>query len=374
MEIKKLTSLAGDVFKQSVGVSIDIAGNTVCGPVAWPYVKRILSPVLDELKKKYPDYFPSDGGDELFSSAEQAEKIADALSNNIKLQKMLNDGFENLKSGQDEIINVLIKQGEVLEDINLTVDHIKDTSSNSLKIIEEQSREIKEIKAILKPKIQKELSVPEIIDEVKNLHYDAERWKSNSITNTAQRRLNEARGLIADGFKQEPTNADLIALGGYIEKTQSQINRSQGNYEVAISDFEKATKYFDAALKLDQSNLSALNGMVGVYLYLHDYGRAIKLGKLVTRNPDYGAAYWDLMTAIEGKIEQKGLMRAFRNNIKLEKEDLGLLVDLRDTYRRLEYLMPKQPLVFNTAEQDEVHRKLQVLERNLRNYNATNEP
>lgn len=78
--------------------------------------------------------------------------------------------------------------------------------------------------------------------------------------------------------------------------------------------------------------------------------------------------------AIEGKIGQKGFMRAFKNNMKLESEDFNLLVDLKNTYQRLEYLMPKQPLVFNTAQQDEVHRKLQVLERNLRIYNSNNGP
>lgn len=370
MKTDKLTSLSKKILIQAVGVSLDAAGISVCGP-AWPYVKRILNPVVDELKSKYPKLFPDDG-EGLFSTDEQAEKVAEALSKNIEFQNMLDKEFENLKEGQEEITKLLIQQGETLQDINKFLDKTSQTSSESLERMKNIEIRLDQVyKAILQPKATKELTIDEIENEVSNLQYDALRWISVEQNNTAKRCLDEAREIIADGFIQEPLNPDLIALRGYIEKTQSQINNCEGNYETAISDFDEATKYFDAALKLDPTNISALNGMVDVYIYLKDYDRAIKLGKTITKeNPDYGAAYWDLMIAIEAKMEHDNILQALQNDARISKKDLLLLQELKTTYQILEKLMknPEQSMVFSTTDQNHVHQKLKILGQKLKSH------
>lgn len=364
-----LTSLSKKILFQAVGVSLDVAGASVCGPT-WPLVKKLLSPVVDEIKERYPNLFPEDG-EELFSNEEQAEKVAEALSKNVEFQNMLTKNFENLQEGQDEIIKLLIKQGENLQNINKFVEQTSETSTESLKRIKNIEIRLDQVyKAILQPKAINTLTMSEIQNEVSNLQYDALRWNSVKQNSTARRRLDEAREIIADGFIQEPLNPDLIARRGYIEKTQSQINNSEGNYETAISDFNEATKYFDAALKLDPTNISALNGMVDVYIYLEEYDKAIKVGKKVTKeNPDYGAAYWDLMIALEGKIEQDKILQSLQNKDKLSQNDFDLLQELKSTYITIIDLMeaPEQSIVFSTTDQNYIYQKLKNLKRELTN-------
>jgi len=183
------------------------------------------------------------------------------------------------------------------------------------------------------------LSVRQIEQEVQHLQADAMNWVSqgNGLI-SAQRRLADARRLITEGIKQAPNNADLLAMLGYIEKTQWQVSERTGDTERANESLALQVRYFRAALEIEPSNTSALNGQVNLYLENGDYERAAALGRLVTTmHPGYTAAFWDLGIALNQKLKRDGL-------------SLTLIEELADVYETLERLIPLEQSGFTPKD------------------------
>lgn len=173
---------------------------------------------------------------------------------------------------------------------------------------------------------QRLLTLPEIRVEVKTLHEDAARWTHIRLP-TAQRRLDEAKAVIADGLKLAPKSAYLIVLQGYIELTQSNISSRVGNPQAATAALEAAAEYFATALRLNPSSASAINGMAWIYLLTKLYDSAINYSKIAIRqDPNYSSPYWTLTHALEGKMRQFG-------------PDLSSLTELMVNYKQLENLL-----------------------------------
>jgi tetratricopeptide (TPR) repeat protein len=124
----------------------------------------------------------------------------------------------------------------------------------------------------------------------------------------------------------------------------------QGDHENYIVSLEKAAKCFATVLKSDPTNVGALNGMANVYVFHRDYDRAIELGTLATKSaPEYGAAFWDLAIALEGKIKDVGPQKPLVNHLKA-------------VYRQLELLMPQQPAAFTASDLAYVRKRLRNLQ------------
>lgn len=184
------------------------------------------------------------------------------------------------------------------------------------------------------------LSIAEIELEAQHLQADAMNWigQPDGLA-SAQRRLLEARRLVAvDGLQQEPGNASLLTLLGYIEKTQWQVSDAQGDTARAQEGFAQATRYFNAARAIEPGNLGALNGQANLFIATRDFDRAVEIGRYVTAlAPSYGAAFWDLGIALNGKLERDG-------------PDAALLDELADVYEALVELIPVQPGGFTPAD------------------------
>ena len=339
-----MVSVAQKIIRNSAGVGLDVTGNAICGPT-WPFFKRVLSPVVEELEKKHP---------QMFLSVEEAKKSADTILENAKFAEMISSGFDyefkKLEKGQDEILAVLMRQGKNLQKISEVIDQMDKTSALEFDKLHIKLDQITE--ALLQTPVQTKLSVQEIYEEVNDLQSDAMKWIQGRKPRTAQRRLVEARALIADGIKREPKDPDIIALRGFIEKTQIQISGLEGDQDAAFLALDDAAKYFGAALKLEPNNISALNGMVNIFLFVKAYDSAANLGRYLVRvAPTYEAALWDFAIALEQKD-------------KHGKRDPELIQELVDTYNKLKLLIPSQ-VGFTAGDLDYVQRRINELETSV---------
>jgi len=327
---QRLLTLTKKVLINAVGYSLDYGGNIVCGPT-WPLFKQILEPVVSEIKKDFP---------QVFASGQEAEKAAIALSENDELIEMLSSKFDSLWAGQQEIMTTLMRQGGTLDDIKDTVDKASRTQLSRLEHLEIKLDKV--LLDLLAIPSSPELSLEDIKSQAPALQEDAERWLSSGKLDVAQARLIEARRLIRIGIDKNHNDTFLIALRGYVEKTQSNIYSAENELDSAIAAFDEAIKYFASALKIDPKEANALNGMVDVYIYVQDYDRAIELGRAVVKeNPEYIYAIWDLTLAIREKLKQSG-------------DKSKLMQELADLYLRLLYLIPAKPNLFSPGQFKEI--------------------
>ena len=123
-----LLAVTKKVLWEAAKIGIDEAGNRVVGPTAWRYLKRVVNPVYDELQRRYPR-IKLKGTAEAKVAAQNA--IAE-LEKDINLQKMLNDGFADLKEGQSAIILELNRMNKVFNSFDETLETIMDTEEKIL--------------------------------------------------------------------------------------------------------------------------------------------------------------------------------------------------------------------------------------------------
>jgi tetratricopeptide (TPR) repeat protein len=335
--------VAKKVLRGAAEVGLDAAGLAVCGPM-WPFFKKVLTPVVEELEKRYP---------KLFLVPEEADKAVAALEEDKGLLEALDSKFDQefaaLHEGQKEIVSFLVGLEETVVDISNTVKGIdQKIDAVDFKAIEIKIDEIYRI--IQRPPVEPSLSIEEIDQEVRALQTDAMRWVKARVPSSARRRLVEARKLIALGIEQDRRNANLIALRGYLEKTESQVHELEGRHQAAISDIGNAADYFGAALKLDPYNIAALNGMANVALVARDYDTAIALGRIVTgKAPGFAAGAWDLALAIEQKMERDG-------------QTQELVGELKGIYQHLVQLLPMRGSGFGPDDLHRVQSRLKQLE------------
>jgi len=352
---ESLLALTKKIIRGAVGVGIDEAGARICGPTAWKYVKKALSPVITELEHRFP---------KVFLLPEEAKKAEATLSSDNVFVKMLNKGFANLKSGQKEILAILAQQNETLSLIGKNVDdgfaQLGKEIGTLKEVLEYVTGKLNKLdinvdtfitsKGVQLPSYAQGLTPDQIYNQAFTYQSDAQRWVEAGEADAASERLANARPLVEAGLKRYPKNAFLLVSLGYIEKTQAQAALLQRDYEEYVYRLQKAAKCFAAVLRDDPSNVGALNGMANVYYYQRDYDRAIDLGSLaVDSAPEYGAASWDLAISLEAKLKECGSNQSLINKLKM-------------IYRHLETLMPQQPQMFSANDLSNVHRRLKALQ------------
>jgi tetratricopeptide (TPR) repeat protein len=331
MSSKRLLSVAKDIIRQAATIGLDEAGTRICGPTAWGYFKKILAPVVDRLKHQYPKLF-------LVGEEEAAKKAVDALSKDRELQALLLDGFSKLDRGQKDITALLARQDKTLKGLGNRIDQgFKEAAKRGEINVNVILQKLDKLELQLKgagafaavPSNLSELPISKISNRAWGNLKESLDWIASRDAEKASLRISQARGLLDAGLKREPKNSVLLTLMGYTEKNQVQVSLIQGDQDTAVTALAEASKYFAQALKYNPSDVGALNGMANVYLFAHDYDRAIKLGELIIQiEPNYAEAAWDLSIAIEQRLKEVGHQSA-------------LIDKLISVYQRLEVLMPK---------------------------------
>lgn len=352
MSSNNLLALAKKIIRKAGEIGLEEAGNRICGPTAWTYVKKIISPIVTELEKRYP---------KLLFVPEEANKAAETLLKDSDLQNMLQSSFEKLESGQDVILAALSRQNETLVQIGEVInigfrkagekhDAAYDMISRDLRALKLEIAGLRDIPRKYIPSVS-DISISEIYSRANSLQWDAIKWVVARDLKTAAQRLEEARAILKNGIQREPNNTNLFVVFGYVEKTQAQIAQLNGDHEMYVSCLAEAAKYFGEVLTHDPMNVGALNGMANIYISSQDYDRAIQLGTLALHSsPRYGAAAWDLAIALEKKIDEVG-----------PKSEL--IDKLKKVYRQLQELMPQQPQAFTASQLAHVQKRLKILEQ-----------
>lgn len=333
MASQSLIALTKSILRQAAEVGIEEAGTRICGSM-WPTVKKMLTPVVDALQKRYPKLFLA-GTDEAKKAAEAA---SNDLSNDAGLQKMLSDSFSKLEEGQAEILDVLSRNSETLKQIGESIDRgfkeAEEKNAGWRDAIMQQLQQLQiKIAAANAPAAPPApgLSTQQIFYQANIYQQQAMNYLASRDVDSATESLNQARTLAEQGLMQDPGNADMLATLGYIEKSQAQVCSDKGNADAASIFLDEAAKYFTHALQRDPANVSALNGMANVYAFTHDYDRAIKLGRTLFESaPDYSFATFDLTLVLEEKIKEPN-------------PDPALIELLRSAYERLVEQIPQNP-------------------------------
>lgn len=355
MRSSALVSLAKKIIRGAVGTGLEEAGSRICGATAWKFTKKVLSPVVSELEKKFP---------KMFLVPEEAEKAAEDLSADQQLQDLLEEGFSELEAGQEEILAAIARQNDTLQAIGTSVDEGFRKAGDKIDRAHEQlAKEIETIKlrldllidsgekAPLPPDDSARLSPEQISDQAYAYQADAIRWVVAGDAATAGQRLAQGRALVEGALQFHPGNSDLFVALGYVEKTEAQAAQLRRDHVGYVSGLEKAAVCFASVLKQKPRDVGALNGMANVYYYHLDYQRAIELGTLAVNSvPEYGAAWWDLALSYEGKISEVGPHEV-------------LLGELERIYITLEMIMPEQPAVFTAADLAYVQKKIKSIAR-----------
>lgn len=330
------------VVRKGIGFGLDAGGSAACGPL-WPFFKEIVTPVVEELENRFP---------KLFLVSDEAEKAIDLMAGDSSLQQDLIAGFDQKfaaqTTGQQDILAFLAGLEETIIDTANTVRRIDERTGQ----IDFRSLAVKvdEMHAVMTQSIPEvHLSVQEIKQEGQALQADAMRWIENRSPRTAHIRIEEAKKLLAEGIRQSPNDAYLYSLRGYLEKTQSQAHSLEGRHQDAVVDIANAARFFSAALKIDPSDVSALNGMQNVFLFVRKYDEAVALGRIVFQtSPNLGSGAWDFSIALEKKMVQDGETPILRE-------------ELTDTYKQLLSIMSQPASGFSSSHMTHVQNRLQEL-------------
>ena len=147
MASKQILSVAKKIIRKAAEVGLDQAGSLIM-PTAWPFFKKILMPVVEELERRYPKMFLV--GDE--KAIIDSEKAIKALSKDSKLKKLLDEGFANLEHGQEQILDELDQIDEKLREIGGSIDRISEMTEDGfnqvLQALKEQRSEDASLEAI----------------------------------------------------------------------------------------------------------------------------------------------------------------------------------------------------------------------------------
>ena len=125
-------SVAKQIIRAAAGLGLEEAGTRIMGS-AWAPFKAMMTPVYSELEKRYPKFFLLDvpKGSTPSDDAKRAAELAVAdLDKDPMLQKMLQDGFNNLADGQYEIKSQISKMELRLEALNMSIDDLATSSDD----------------------------------------------------------------------------------------------------------------------------------------------------------------------------------------------------------------------------------------------------
>jgi tetratricopeptide (TPR) repeat protein len=324
-----------------------------------------MTPVFKQLQAKYP---------RMFGSPSEAQKAAQALAADAHLVALLHEEFDKnfreLKEGEDVILTVLAQQNEKLQEIAEIGVSVQETTVEGFKQLPIDIKQaIKE--ALQEHPIRQPLSLPEIDIQISNLLLDAGRWLYADNAPTAQRRLDEAGALIAEGLNKGGDRIRFFEIKGYLEKLQYKVNVLARNPEAALAALNDAAEYFAAALKLDPSNAGSLNGLGGVYYEMHQYDAAITFAELsIEESTKKGFEYPSAFTLVRDSILGK-MQLASGHDFTVERlkqfaaEDRSSAEKLKDILEKLVIIVPKHPEEFTLIEHEVCKKQLMLVRRAL---------
>lgn len=134
---QKIVDTASDVIIGGVKFGLDEAGSRLLGPTAWNGFKRVISPVIRRLQKRFPGLSFDSPGDKV--AVDAANEAVQYLKQDKELQKILVDNFTKLAEGQQDILAGINRLERVTEKTLKDVGDIKKT-------VEEIREELKEAK------------------------------------------------------------------------------------------------------------------------------------------------------------------------------------------------------------------------------------
>jgi len=341
------------VVRGAVEFGIDDAGARVAG-AGWPLIKKAAAPVLDELQKRYPALFLLPGPD----SKKAAENALHDLNTDPALGKQLetlSQQIESLGLKQDTILKSVMEQNDTLRGIGAVIKRVAESQAllaeslrSGIQNLELRLDDLHAQAAQAPAEPEKQLSLREIYRRANGYQSEAMRYLDAGDVATAAERVKDGKALALSGFRRQPGDAGMLVTLGYLEKTNAQISWQTGGGDAA-GQLGAASRYFAKALEADPEDVGAMNGLADTYIFARDYDRAIELGEWVlAKEPQYGAAAWDLAIALEGKIAEAG-------------HDPKYLAKLESTYERLKALIPTQPLQFGPDQLAYVEQRLQEL-------------
>lgn len=334
MTSTSLISVAKKILRKAVAVGIEEAGTRICGASGWGVVQKVISPVVEELERRFP---------KLLLVPEELDKAEAALAEDELFENLVQEELALLKEGHTEIMAVLARHDEKLQSYrDLIIRAVKEADKKNRERHTQVMAEFGTVKtgisdlthALSVDRKKAYLSMDEIYKQANGHQADAMNWISAHDADAAAQRLSTARDLASDGLAREPENPKMMVTLGFIEKSEAQVCILRNNPQEATRRLALASDYFGESLKIDPKNKDALNGMANVFYYSRDYDTAVEYGlTVIAADPTHATALLDLSLSLEGKISITGP----------EPKWTRLLVSV---YRRLEKQMPLYPQIF----------------------------
>lgn len=309
--------LAKQIIRRAAEVGLDEAGTRLAGS-AWPAVKKILAPVVGELDRRFPALMLADKD----AAAKAADQAVQALDQDRALQEMLGASFAQLTVGQQAILDQLASNGAKLDDIGAAVTR----GAGDLASIQAQLQKLQLSFDLSRASDDPSagLTLDQVLRRLDAANNSAFAQLDADDADGAAATLAEARELAESALRRWASDADVAVALGYIEKTQSEVDRAD-HPDRSLAALSKAATYFaqGTASSSPSAQLGGLNGMANVYMLHGDYDVALQIGDLLFRTaPYYGFAIYDYALALEAKRGRDG-------------DDAALLRTLADVYASL---------------------------------------
>ncbi len=346
-------NIAKNVLRKAVGLGVEEAGVRVCGKTGWNAIKTVVSPVIEELERRYPG---------LMLMPEKMEQAEQDLNTDTTLEDIVQERLGAIETGQKEILTVLFRNEETLSSyrtlfFNAFAEANKRAEERH-KILLNELHKFKtdvgdDIRAIGKKPpviVEPRPTLYGLLEQSSGYQSDAMTWLTAGQPFAAAERLTIARTLAMGGLVKMGQSTELLSMMGYIEKTQAQVCFAENNIDEATHHLADAARYFNEALKLKPEDLSSLNGIANIYQFGGDYDAAIEIGRTIKSvNASYGAAVWDLGLALEKKLQTFETM---------DNQAMPLLNEAIEVDESLLKIMPQQPSSFRSSDLNYVQNRL----------------
>ncbi len=346
MTSTSLISVAKKILRKAVGIGIEEAGIRICGPSGWGVVKKVISPVVEELERRYPKFL---------LVPEKLDKAEAALAEDELFENLVQEELALLKEGHAEIMAVLARHDEKLQSYrDLIIRAVKEADKKNKERHAQVMVEFGNVKtgisdlthSLIIDNKKAYLSINEIYKQANSHQADAMNWISARDADAAAQRLSTARDLALEGLAREPENPKMMVTLGFIEKSEAQVCIIRNNPQEATKNLALASDYFGESLKIEPSNKDAMNGMANVFYYSRDYDTAVEYGlTVIAADPNHPTALLDLSLSLEAKISITGP----------DPRWIRLLVSV---YRKLEKQMPLYPQYFPASYLAHVQQRL----------------
>lgn len=137
---QRLVDTAREVAIEAVKFGLDEAGTRLLGPTAWNGFKRVISPVMKRLQKRFPALAFGNPDNEAAKTA--AHEAALYLRTNSDMRMLLLDNFDKLGEGQEEILGGINRLERSVARTSQNVENLVDTSQEILSEIKTLKPEI----------------------------------------------------------------------------------------------------------------------------------------------------------------------------------------------------------------------------------------